>query len=100
MAYGAFPQSAPRGSGTDSLLVAGYKFVDRLIQAAFEGKTGIVEPSYVYIKSDIAGAAAAKASIGDLEYFSLPVELGVSLPSHHSTPSALLCATTLAKNRR
>lgn len=64
-----------------SYMIAGYKFVDRLIAAAFEGKTGVVEPSYVYIKADTVGGAAVKAQIGDLDYFSLPVELGVGLVS-------------------
>jgi malate dehydrogenase len=87
MAYGMLKSSLPltlvdEDKMTDcshpDTITAGYKFVDRLIAAAFEGKTGVVEPSYVYIKADTVGGAAVKAQIGDLEYFSLPVELGVS----------------------
>jgi hypothetical protein len=53
---------------------AGYKFVARLISAAFEGKTGVVEPSYVYVKDD----AALQKEIGEsIDFFSVPVELGV-----------------------
>lgn len=60
-------------------LLAGYKFVERLISAAYEGKSGVVEPSFVYIKGETVGGAAVKAEIGqDLEFFSVPVELGVS----------------------
>ena len=64
---------------------AGYKFVNRLISAAYEGKTGVVEPSYVYTK----GNSALAAEIGEeLDFFSVPVELGVSLlpPSSSSPP--------------
>lgn len=94
MAYGT---SAVRCIGswhilTRYTLTAGYKFVDRLIDAAFNGKTGIVEPSYVYIKADTASAATIKAEIGDLEYFSLPVALGVSFP-------LLVCALQAARER-
>jgi malate dehydrogenase len=68
---------AGAGSATLSMAYAGYKFVNRLISAAFEGKTGVVEPSYVYIKGNTVGGAAIKNEIGeDLEYFSVPVELG------------------------
>lgn len=68
---------AGAGSATLSMAYAGYKFVNQLISAAFEGKTGIVEPSYVYIKGETSGGAAIKSEIGqDLEYFSVPVELG------------------------
>lgn len=70
-------------------LLAGYKFVNQLISAAFEGKTGIVEPSYVYIKGETSGGAAIKSEIGqDLEYFSVPVELGVSLHRHYHSPQS------------
>ena len=64
---------------------AGYKFVNRLISAAYEGKKGVVEPSYVYTK----GNSALTAEIGEeLDFFSVPVELGVSLPF---SSSFLLC---------
>lgn len=55
--------------------IAGYYFVQRLISAAFEGKTGVVEPSYVYTKDE----ASLASEIGEsLDFFSVPVELGVS----------------------
>ncbi|KAL8291306.1 hypothetical protein RQP46_002284 [Phenoliferia psychrophenolica] len=64
---------AGAGSATLSMAYAGYKFVNRLISAAYEGKTGVVEPSYVYTK----GNSALTAEIGEeLDFFSVPVELG------------------------
>lgn len=81
---------------------AGYKFVNRLISAAFEGKTNVVEPSYVYIKGDTAGGAAIKSEIGeDLEYFSVPVELGVrSFSSRPSCPALPRPSTPRPRDRR
>lgn len=69
---GAFGELMRFPSGCPSS--AGYKFVARLISAAFEGKTGVVEPSYVYVKDD----AALQKEIGEsIDFFSVPVELGV-----------------------
>lgn len=66
---------AGAGSATLSMAYAGYKFVNRLIGAAFQGKTDVVEPSYVYVKGD----AGLIAEIGDdLDFFSVRVELGPS----------------------
>lgn len=65
---------AGAGSATLSMAYAGYKFVNRLISAAYEGKEGVVEPSYVYTK----GNAALTKELGEeIEFFSLPVLLGV-----------------------
>ncbi|GAA5856185.1 hypothetical protein JCM9279_000930 [Rhodotorula babjevae] len=64
---------AGAGSATLSMAYAGYKFAAQLISAAFEGKTGVVAPSYVYVK----GNADVTNAIGqDLSFFSVPVELG------------------------
>jgi malate dehydrogenase len=53
---------------------AGYKFAEQLIAAAFEGKKGVVAPSYVYV----ADHKDVQKEIGqDLAFFSVPVELGV-----------------------
>lgn len=66
------------GSATLSMAYAGYKFAQQVIAAAFEGKKGVVAPSYVYVEE----SKDILASIGkDLAFFSVPVELGVrSLP--------------------
>ena len=70
---------AGAGSATLSMAYAGYKFAAQLISAAFEGKTGVVAPSYVYVKGN---ADVTKAIGQDLSFFSVPVELGVRpLPS-------------------
>lgn len=62
------------GSATLSMAYAGYKFAQQVIAAAFEGKKGVVAPSYVYVEE----SKDILASIGkDLAFFSVPVELGV-----------------------
>ncbi|GAA5940711.1 hypothetical protein JCM21900_002818 [Sporobolomyces salmonicolor] len=64
---------AGAGSATLSMAYAGYKFAAALIAAAFEGKQGVVEPSYVYVKD----AADIQKEVGqDLAFFSVPVQLG------------------------
>lgn len=67
------------GSATLSMAYAGYKFAQQVIAAAFEGKKGVVAPSYVYVEE----SKDILASIGkDLAFFSVPVELGVRLLPH------------------
>ncbi|GJN93872.1 hypothetical protein Rhopal_006931-T1 [Rhodotorula paludigena] len=64
---------AGAGSATLSMAYAGYKFAEQLIGAAFQGKKGVVAPSYVYV----AEAKDIQQEIGqDLAFFSVPVELG------------------------
>lgn len=63
---------------------AGYRFVDRLIDAAFKGVSDVVEPSYVYVAGD-----AVQKEIGEIDFFSVPVQLGVS-SSLFQTESVLL----------
>lgn len=76
---------AGAGSATLSMAYAGYKFAAQLISAAFEGKKGVVAPSYVYVKDD---AEIQKAVGQELAFFSVPVELGVR-PLSLWTPSPL-----------
>lgn len=52
---------------------AGYRFAERVMQAA-KGKTGIVEPTFVYLPGIEGGDAIAKET--GCDYFSVPVELG------------------------
>ncbi|GAA5919088.1 hypothetical protein JCM6882_004888 [Rhodosporidiobolus microsporus] len=64
---------AGAGSATLSMAYAGYKFTEQLIAAAFQGKVGVIAPSYVYVKDD----AAIQKEIGqDTAFFSVPVQLG------------------------
>jgi malate dehydrogenase len=44
---------------------------------ASKGQSGIVEPSYVYLPGVPGGADIAKAT--GVDFFSTPVELGVSI---------------------
>jgi malate dehydrogenase len=79
------------GSATLSMAYAGAEFASKVLRAV-KGEKGIVTPSYVNLGADIAGGKVLKQEIGqDLEYFSAPVELGVSL-SHLRPPKCLLIA--------
>ncbi len=63
---------------------AGYEFANKIIRAV-KGEKGIVAPTFVNLAADKEGGEALKKEIGsDLDYFSAPVELGVSL--RHSLP--------------
>lgn len=46
-----------------------------MIKAAFKGEKNIVEPTYVYLPGIAGGDEIAKAT--GVDYFSVPVELGV-----------------------
>ncbi|KAH8915995.1 putative MDH1-malate dehydrogenase precursor, mitochondrial [Atractiella rhizophila] len=63
------------GSATLSMAYAGARFVNSLIAAAWEGKSGVVEMSYINVKN-VASVASMIGS--DIDYFSVPVELGTA----------------------
>ncbi|KAG0165724.1 malate DEHYDROGENASE, NAD-dependent [Apophysomyces sp. BC1034] len=64
------------GSATLSMAFAGARFALNVIKAT-KGAEGIVECTYVHLDADKEAAAAVKNITGEeLEYFSLPVELG------------------------
>ena len=66
------------GSATLSMAYAGADFAEKLIRAV-KGEKGIVAPTFVNLASDKEGGDVIKKEIGrDLDYFSAPVELGVS----------------------
>lgn len=52
---------------------AGFRFAERVIQAV-QGKSGVVEPTFVYLPGVDGGDAIAKET--GCNYFSVPVELG------------------------
>lgn len=54
---------------------AGFRFAEKVLKAA-AGEKGLTEPSYVYLPGVPGGDAIAK-TVG-VDYFSVPVELGVS----------------------
>lgn len=65
------------GSATLSMAFAGARFALNIVEAVVAGKTGIVECTYVDLAADAEGAAGTKSLVGnDLEFFSVPVELG------------------------
>lgn len=65
------------GSATLSMAAAGYRFVSSLLAAKWGGKAGVVEMSYVSLQAIPADAAKIRDAIGsELDYFSVPVELG------------------------
>ena len=51
-------------------------FAEKIIKAV-KGEKGIVEPTYIYLPGVSGGEAIAKET--GVDYFSVPVELGVSL---------------------
>jgi len=63
------------GSATLSMAYAGFRFSEKLIRA-LNGQSGIIEPTFVYLPGVEGGAEIAK--ITGCEFFSVPVELGVS----------------------
>ncbi|GAA96306.1 uncharacterized protein L969DRAFT_99418 [Mixia osmundae IAM 14324] len=69
---------AGAGSATLSMAAAGFRFVERLIDAAFNGKSGVVEDSYILLKADASGSKELLKHTDnvELDYFSVPVELG------------------------
>jgi len=66
------------GSATLSMAFAGARFALAVLDAKFNGKTGIIENTYVDISADPDNAAKALKAIGaeGVQWFSLPVELG------------------------
>ena len=63
------------GSATLSMAYAGFRFAEKVIKAA-KGEKGIVEPTYVYLPGVEGGKAIAEAT--GCDFFSVPIELGVS----------------------
>ena len=58
---------------------AGAEFAEKVIRA-LKGEKGIVAPTFVHLSSDKAGGESVQKELGDqLEFFSVKVELGVSL---------------------
>ena len=56
---------------------AGFRFAESLLKA-LKGETGIVEPTFIYLPGVEGGAEVQKAA-GGLEWFAVPVELGVNI---------------------
>ena len=56
-------------------------FAEKVLRAV-KGEKGLVEPSYVYLPGVPGGDAIAKAT--GCDFFSVPIELGVSLPHIYS----------------
>jgi malate dehydrogenase len=55
---------------------AGYRFAEAVLKA-HKGEKGLIEPSYVYLPGVDGGEEIVK-TVGGLEFFAVPVELGVS----------------------
>lgn len=65
------------GSATLSMAFAGARFALNILDAVVANKTGIVECTYVHLDADKGAAEDVKSLVGEeLEYFSVPVELG------------------------
>lgn len=79
------------GSATLSMAYAGFRFTEALLKAK-KGEKGIVEPTFVYLPGVEGGDEIAKVTGTD--FFSVPVELGVSTSR---TTSALNADIRLAQ---
>lgn len=67
------------GSATLSMAYAGAQFADKALRA-LKGEKGIVAPTYVDLTADAAGGEKVQSEISSkLAFFSVPVELGVSV---------------------
>lgn len=64
------------GSATLSMAYAGFKFAESLLRA-LKGETGIVEPTYIYLPG-VDGGKDVQETVGGLDFFAVPVELGKS----------------------
>lgn len=60
---------------TQILTGKNFRFAEKLLRAV-KGEKGLVEPSYVYLPGVPGGEAIAKVT--GVDFFSVPVELGVS----------------------
>jgi len=66
------------GSATLSMAFAGAEFASKVIRA-LKGEKGVVVPTFVNLSADKDGGNALKKELGkDIEYFSVPVELGAN----------------------
>ena len=54
---------------------AGYRLAESILKAV-NGQSDIVECAYLNLDSSIKGAEEAKKLVKDLDFFSLPVQLG------------------------
>ncbi|GAQ03509.1 malate dehydrogenase, cytoplasmic [Aspergillus lentulus] len=61
------------GSATLSMAYAGFRFAERVIRAS-QGQSGIVEPTYIYLRGVTGGEDIANET--GVEFFSTLVELG------------------------
>jgi malate dehydrogenase len=71
------------GSATLSMAYAGFRFAENVIKA-LKGESGITVPTYVYLPGVEGGDEIAKLT--GVDFFSVPVELGVSSPHPQSLP--------------
>ena len=63
------------GSATLSMAYAGFRFAEAVLRA-HNGEKGVVEPSFVYLPG-VPGGDEVLKQVDGLEYFAVPVELGV-----------------------
>jgi len=68
------------GSATLSMAYAGFRFVESLIKAKYQGESNIVEDTYIHLSASPNAKKALEGLVGSdtsgIEFFSLPVKLG------------------------
>ncbi|KAA8915161.1 hypothetical protein TRICI_002706 [Trichomonascus ciferrii] len=73
------------GSATLSMAFAGYRFAEAVLKGA-AGEKNVIEPSFVYLDG-VDGGSKVKESVG-VDFFSVPVEFGVSIRHYCQLKSA------------
>ena len=77
MAYAGFRSALPGFLfWRIKLLTYSFSFAEKVIKAA-NGEKGIVEPTFIYLPGVTGGVVITKET--GVDYFSVPVELGVCL---------------------
>lgn len=82
LASGNEHRPTPQKCAASKLMAVLFSFAEKIIRAA-KGEKGIVEPTYVYLPGVPGGEEIAKET--GVDYFSVPVELGVRAEHPSST---------------
>ncbi|KAI7865444.1 malate dehydrogenase, NAD-dependent [Spinellus fusiger] len=65
------------GSATLSMAFAGARFALSVLSAAIKGTSHLIEYTYVHLDADKEHSKAITDVVGEVDYFSVPVELGI-----------------------
>ena len=95
-ASGTLHQKGPGNRKIADVLIRN-RFAEKIIRAV-KGEKGVVEPTYIYLPGVSGGDAIAKET--GVDYFSVPVELGVYFFGSHEIIVPMANALSIAIRRR